>query len=194
MTLDVLVVDKAGNARDWTDVATGACYYARDKVICDLGSVIKTYSGGKNENGDTSTIEVNSIIMASGPVFGKDFYTRETIYAERDILYARDLYMCAYCAQVFPHQHLTIDHVHPKSRGGRHTWQNTVTACKSCNHGKRDRTPEEARMPLVYVPYAPSLQEKLLLKNRKILVDQMEYLLAKIGKNSRVWQNSNFVH
>jgi 5-methylcytosine-specific restriction endonuclease McrA len=127
--------------------------------------------------------------MVTGPVFGSSFYTRETIYAERDILYMRDMFMCAYCGIVTQDKHLTIDHVHPRSRGGRHTWTNTVTACKSCNHGKADRTPEEAGMQLLYVPYAPNLQEKLLLKNRKVLADQMEYLLASIPKSSRVWKN-----
>jgi hypothetical protein len=189
MSLDVLIVDKSGNPRDWTDIETGCCYYARDKVVCDLGSPIKTYTGGKNGDGDVSVVTVSSIIMVTGPVFGNDFYTRETVYAERDILYARDAHLCAYCGIQFKDHHLTIDHVHPKSRGGRHFWTNTVTACKSCNHGKADRTPEEAGMHLLYVPYAPSLQEKLLLKNRKVLADQMDYLLATIPKNSRVWKN-----
>jgi 5-methylcytosine-specific restriction endonuclease McrA len=127
--------------------------------------------------------------MVDGPVFGRDFYTRETIYAERDILYARDAYICAYCGIQFKYNQLTIDHVIPKSHGGRHTWVNTVSACKSCNHGKADRTPEQAGMQLLYVPYAPNLQEKLLLDNHKVLYDQMEYLLSKIPKSSRVWKN-----
>jgi len=190
MSLDVLLVNKAGQPIDWTDKMTGACYYAREKVICDLGTVIKTYTGGKDENGETSRIDVSSIIMVTGPIFGNDFYTRETIYAEREILYARDAYLCAYCGIQFKDdKHLTIDHVHPRSRGGRHTWTNTVTSCKSCNHAKAARTPEEWGHQLLYVPYAPSLQEKLLLKNRKVLIDQMEYLLTSIPKTSRVWDN-----
>jgi hypothetical protein len=47
-------------------------------------------------------------------------------------------------------------------------------------------------MPLLYVPYAPSLTEKLLLKNHKIKVDQMTYLMASIPKKSRVWQNPTY--
>jgi len=190
--MDVLLVDKSGNARDWTDLQEAACYHPRGKVICDLGTPLHTYTGGRNHTGEISTIIVSSIMMVSGPVFGNDFYTRETIYAERDILYARDLFTCCYCGIQFPYHQLTIDHVTPKAHGGRHTWVNTVTACKSCNHGKRDRTPEQARMPLLYVPYAPSLQEKLLLKNHKIKADQMAYLLANIPKKSRVWQNPTY--
>jgi 5-methylcytosine-specific restriction endonuclease McrA len=135
-----------------------------------------------------SSIIVSSIIMVTGPVFGKDFYTRETVYAERDILYQRDMYLCAYCGIVGNDRNLTIDHVHPRSRGGKHTWTNTVTACKGCNHAKADRTPQEAGMELLYVPYSPNLAEKLLLKNRRILADQMEYLMATIPATSRARQ------
>lgn len=193
MTMDVLVVDKGGNPRDWCNFEEGVYYYAEGKVVCDLGSPARTFTGGKNYNGEISTINVSSIIMVTGPVFGKDFYNRETVYAEREILYARDHHMCGYCGLVFNHKVLTIDHVIPRAHGGKHTWVNTVTSCKSCNHGKADRTPEQAGMQLLYVPYAPSLQEKLLLKNRKILVDQMDYLLATIPKTSRVWKNPAFV-
>ncbi len=47
---------------------------------------------------------------------------------------------------------------------------------------------EEAKMHLIYVPYAPTVHERILLKNRKVLADQMEYLKASIPKNSRVWR------
>jgi len=190
--MDVLVVDKGGMPREWTGFEEEAArYYALGKVICDLGSPIHTFHGGKNSNGEQSKIVFSSIIMVDGPILGAKFMTRETIYAERKILYARDLLMCAYCGQVGKNindKNLTIDHVHPQSRGGKHTWQNTVTSCRGCNHAKANRTPEEWGTPLLYVPYAPNLQEKLLLKNRKVKADQMEYLLANIPKTSRAWQ------
>lgn len=190
MSKEVLVVDKSGNPKEWTGLEEEACrYYALGKVICDLGSPIYTFHGGRNSSGKPSEIVINSIIMVDGPILGKEFYTRETVFAERDILYARDCYLCAYCGIQFKHHQLTIDHVTPRAHGGRHTWVNTVSACKSCNHGKADRTPEQAGMQLLYVPYAPNQQEKLLLDNHKVLYDQMEYLLGKIPKNSRVWKN-----
>ncbi|BAL86700.1 putative endonuclease [Actinoplanes missouriensis 431] len=64
---------------------------------------------------------------------------------------ARDGRVCAYCAGPAS----TIDHVLPRSRGGRNSWENTVAACGKCNNRKRDRTPEEARMPLLVIPVAP---------------------------------------
>ena len=69
--MKVLVVDKAGTPRNWEDVQTGACYYARDKVLAEFGSPIKTFIGGKNEHGEISEITVSSIISVSGPIFGK---------------------------------------------------------------------------------------------------------------------------
>jgi ribosomal protein L37E len=192
--MDVLVVDKGGNPRDWLNYQDTVKAYAEDRVICNLGSHVRTYVGGRNSTGKLSKIEISSIVMVTGPVLGEKFKFRVTKFAERPILYARDCYMCAYCGIVHKDTksidlHLTIDHVMPRSRGGDHTWTNTVTSCAACNHGKADRTPEEAGMQLLYVPYAPNLQEKLLLKNRKVKADQMDYLLSVIPKTSRIHQN-----
>jgi 5-methylcytosine-specific restriction endonuclease McrA len=65
---------------------------------------------------------------------------------------ARDGHCCAYCGA----KATTVDHVLPSSRGGRNTWANTVAACYACNQRKGDRTPAEARMPLLVRPAAPS--------------------------------------
>jgi hypothetical protein len=187
----VLVTDKSGTPREWADMETACLYYARNKVIYDIGSPIKEYHGGMNKDGEQSKITISSIILVTGPVLDRNFYEKETVFAEREILYARDHYLCAYCGDVHGFKDLTIDHVHPKSRGGGNQWTNTVTACKPCNMRKGNRTPEEAKMHLLYVPYIPTRQEKILLRNRKILADQMEFLLAKIPKTSRVWKSKN---
>ena len=63
---------------------------------------------------------------------------------------------------------------------------NVVTACRACNHRKGPRTPEQAQMPLLYTPYVPSLWEDFILRNRRILVDQMEFLMAHVPKSSRL--------
>jgi HNH endonuclease len=191
--MSVLIVDKGGNPRDWLSYQDTVKAYAEDRVICNLGSHVRTYTGGRNSSGDVSKIDISSIIMVTGPVLGEKFKFRVTKFCEREILYVRDAMMCAYCGMVHKDdKHLTIDHVLPRSRNGQHTWTNTVTSCASCNHAKADRTPEEAGLQLLYVPYAPNLQEKLLLKNRKVKADQMDYLLATIPKSSRVHQNVKF--
>ena len=64
----------------------------------------------------------------------------------------RDNHRCGYCGGPAT----TIDHVLPRSRGGRNSWINTVAACGGCNQRKGDRTPTEARMPLLVTPAAPS--------------------------------------
>lgn len=57
----------------------------------------------------------------------------------RPNMYLRDMYQCQYCGDVFAAKDLTLDHVIPRSKGGKTTWENSVTACKSCNHRKGAR-------------------------------------------------------
>jgi 5-methylcytosine-specific restriction endonuclease McrA len=66
----------------------------------------------------------------------------------------RDDYECQYCGSRAG-QSMTVDHVLPKSRGGRSSWENLVCACVRCNNRKNDRTPEDANMPLKRKPRAP---------------------------------------
>ena len=63
-------------------------------------------------------------------------------------IFLRDNYSCAYCEKQLEQHELSVDHILPKSRGGKETWENLVTACKVCNCLKGDRTPEEANMPI----------------------------------------------
>lgn len=67
-------------------------------------------------------------------------------------LLKRDHHTCQYCGST---KQLTIDHVIPVSKGGKHKWDNVVTACERCNQRKGDRTPLQAGMPLLSQPKAP---------------------------------------
>jgi hypothetical protein len=91
---------------------------------------------------------------------------------------------------MFPIAKLTRDHIVPFSRGGRDTWMNVVTACRSCNERKSDRTPEGSGMELIYLPYVPNRAEYLILTNRRILVDQMEFLAQHVSAQSRLHQRT----
>lgn len=71
----------------------------------------------------------------------------------------RDNHICAYCGA---HGANTVDHIHPRSKGGKSTWMNLVAACRDCNNRKRDRSPEEAGMKLRVTPYAPKRKGYLL--------------------------------
>lgn len=80
--------------------------------------------------------------------------------SKRNIL-KRDGYRCAYCGNVFSSKELTVDHIIPKSRGGKFSWQNLVTSCVKDNNKKGSRTPDEANMKLLYHPRVPSKMEIL---------------------------------
>lgn len=69
----------------------------------------------------------------------------------KNALRARDNDLCGYCAG----RGENIDHVLPRSRGGKHVWENVVWSCVPCNAKKADRTPAEAGMKLLVKPYAP---------------------------------------
>jgi 5-methylcytosine-specific restriction endonuclease McrA len=77
------------------------------------------------------------------------FHRRTTL--SRRALFARDDYRCQYCGGFAD----SIDHIVPRSRGGRHEWENVAAACRPCNLRKRDRTPAEANMVLTSPPRAP---------------------------------------
>ena len=101
-------------------------------------------------------------------------------------LFVRDRNVCAYCGDLFHEDELTREHIIPFAQNGRDHWMNVVTACRACNHRKSSRTPEQARMPLLYAPYVPSLWEDFILRNRRILADQMEFLMAHLPRTSRL--------
>jgi 5-methylcytosine-specific restriction endonuclease McrA len=80
---------------------------------------------------------------------------RFSLPLSRRTVLARDHYTCQYCFAQPGRARLTIDHILPRSRGGETRWDNIVTACEPCNRRKGDRTPEEARMPLLRLPRRP---------------------------------------
>lgn len=75
------------------------------------------------------------------------------VMLSRQNIFKRDEGKCQYCGST---KDLTLDHVLPRSKGGRSTWDNLVSACKPCNSRKGDLTPEEAKMPLSRPPFKPS--------------------------------------
>jgi 5-methylcytosine-specific restriction endonuclease McrA len=70
-------------------------------------------------------------------------------------VFVRDDHVCQYCAIQFPLGELTLDHVKPKSRGGKRSWTNMVTSCQPCNSKKGDLTPDESGMGLLNRPIKP---------------------------------------
>lgn len=77
---------------------------------------------------------------------------QQTRALSRKNILLRDRNTCQFCVQVFPASELTLDHVVPRSRGGRSSWDNLVACCYQCNNRKGDRTPEEAGIQLARRP------------------------------------------
>ena len=85
---------------------------------------------------------------------------RPRVKLSRREVFARDGHTCQYCGALS--RDLTIDHVVPKHRGGRHEWENLVAACRACNHRKGSKTLAEARMHLLREPRAPRADVRYL--------------------------------
>ena len=93
-----------------------------------------------------------------------DRMPRHSLRLNRHTVLARDAHCCQYCGRRFPSSQLSLDHVVPRSHGGRTTWENVVCACLKCNVKKGGRTPKEARMSLVRKPMRPKRSPLLALK------------------------------
>lgn len=184
-SLKVLKLSAQGLPQSWISLEQAVIHYAADDVRWEAGAQIAVFRGGHNAiTGLQSIITVNSIIGTRGVPNISPFSLRPGLTNGK--LFARDRNICAYCGGLFSELELTREHIIPFAQQGVDTWMNVVTACRSCNHRKSSRTPEQAKMPLLYTPYVPSLWEDFILRNRRILADQMEFLTAHLPKNSRL--------
>jgi len=94
-------------------------------------------------------------------------------------LFYRDGFVCQYCGRETT---LTIDHVIPRFQGGKHTWENVVAACVSCNRRKAGRTPEQANMKLLKIPVKPRYPGAFFLPQRYTgNVSRWEKYLTRFG-------------
>ena len=183
--MKVLKLSAQGLPQSWISLEDAVLHYAADEVRWEMGQQVAVFRGGHNAvTGAQSIITVNSIIGTKGVPAINPFDLRPSLTNSK--LFARDRNICAYCGHAFHETELTREHIVPFAQKGRDHWMNVVTACKACNHRKSDRTPEQAHMPLLYTPYVPSLWEDFILRNRRILVDQMAFLVAHVPKTSRL--------
>lgn len=107
-----------------------------------------------------------------------DVHARKNRSMSRVRILMRDKFRCQYCGLRGTAFELTLDHIMPRSKGGRSVPENLVACCKPCNHRKRDRTPDEARMPLVANPAAlyASLQRAALVHAAETRPEWRKYL------------------
>ncbi len=183
--MKVLKLSAQGLPQSWISLEDAVTHYAAGDVRWELGAPVAVFRGGHNAvTGVQSRIAISSIIGTRGAPGINPFDLTPSLTNSK--LFARDRNVCAYCGGQFHETDLTREHIAPVARGGLNHWMNVVTACRACNHRKGARTPEQARMPLLFAPYQPSLWEDFILRNRRILADQMEFLLAHVPKSSRL--------
>lgn len=181
----VLRLNLAGSPVEWLTWQEATTLYARNLVTWTLGDCIRTVHGGISRlSGLRSAIVLHSIIACDGELHGGR--PRKPALNNR-ILFRRDQNLCMYCGKEFADRDLSCDHIIPTSRGGQNTWVNVVAACKRCNHFKQNKTPQEAGMELLALPYQPNPAEYLALVNSKrIRADQMDFLKQQFSKNCRL--------
>lgn len=182
----ILSLNKAGEPLGWITYQDCAFYKAKNKILWTLGEYEVILRGGINAvTGQQSKLTLETIVALDYDK-SPSKYRRANPSLTNKTLFVRDRYLCAYCGSTYRYADLTRDHVQPVSKGGPDTWSNVVSSCKTCNQYKSDRTPEQADMKLLYVPYVPTYNEHLILQNRKILQDQMEFLMKGVSKHSRL--------
>ena len=182
----ILALDIAGNPFRWLGIERAIFYAATGKVAWSIGEDEMVFHGGvQRASGERSRVAVRPIIALAKSEAMVRYMGPMALGHDNALLFRRDQAVCAYCGERFERRHLTRDHILPRARGGKDSWLNVVTACWNCNMKKGCKTPEEAHMSLVYVPYEPCRFEHFILSERKILADQMEYLAARLPRHSR---------
>ncbi|MGH2429444.1 MAG: HNH endonuclease [Candidatus Limnocylindria bacterium] len=127
--------------------------------VCDIRRAFRLLGAYKAEllENNHQVIHTPTLEIAAPSVIRLQYHVkrpRPRVKLSRREVFTRDRHMCQYCGATRRGE-LTIDHVTPKHRGGRHEWENLVAACRSCNHRKGGKTLLEARMKLLREPRAP---------------------------------------
>ena len=126
--------------------------------VCNLPRAFRLLFGSKAEVIEYDHQEIRSIraVYRAPSVIRLQHHIRRPrprVKLTRREIFARDHNTCQYCGKTG--NDLTLDHVLPRHRGGQHTWENLVAACRPCNHRKGGHTPEEARLRLLRQPFEP---------------------------------------
>ncbi len=182
----ILRTDISGMPLEWIGYEDAAKLYCLDQVAYDCGSSLYEIRGGVNaKSGTQSVIDINSIIATHGNnhklVKARELYVPPL---NNSALFKRDAFICLYCGKQFYAKFLSRDHVTPLSHGGLDIWNNVITACKRCNNHKAGRTPEQSGMELLAVPFVPTHAEYIYLQGKRVLADQMEFLLSHFPRSS----------
>jgi 5-methylcytosine-specific restriction endonuclease McrA len=186
LSQQVLRTDSSGMPLEWIDYRDAVRLHHTGQIAYVCGRPLFEVHGGIcARTGLRSVVEVNSIVATYGRKSGVS--VRRESYVpplNNKTLFRRDAGLCLYCGTRFMSRDLTRDHVRPISQGGQDGWSNVVTACRRCNNYKGGRTPHQAGLQLIAIPFVPTYAEYIYLKGRRVLADQMEFLLAHFPRTS----------
>src|ERR1700687_3046624 len=154
LSQQILRTDVSGMPLEWVDYREAARLYHTDQVAYACGTLLYRLYGGTCARTGLRTVVDVNSIIATLGTSGNPGNLRGASYTP------------------------------PFSRGGHDTWSNVVSACRRCNNAKASRTPEQAGMQLLAVPFTPTYAEYIFLKGRRVLADQMEYLIAHFPRSS----------
>lgn len=148
---------------------------------CSLGRALFLIEQGKAEVVKYANGVINTVTkMIRIPLIIKIFrfvkaYGRKMKYSNK-MVWERDNFTCMYCGKPISSKHdLTADHIMPRSRGGKTTYENMTTACRYCNRKKNDRTPEESGMFPIRKPFKPSMTKRMMEimeEVKKIMIEE----------------------
>jgi hypothetical protein len=160
LSQQVLRTDASGMPLEWIDYKEAVRLHCLGQVAYAFGSRLYALHGGINaRSGIQTVIEVNSMMATQGSSGNPGSLRGDYVPPlNNETLFRRDANLCMYC--------------------------NVVAACRRCNNQKASRTPEQAGMQLLAVPFTPTYAEYIYLKGRRVLADQMEYLLAHFPRSS----------
>lgn len=130
-------------------VRRGVVLLLADKAVLERPYPLRVVRGGEVEVPLPAVVRLRRYVRVP--------FRQRASWSRRGVL-VRDGYRCAYCGR----RASTVDHVVPKAQGGRDTWLNTVAACAEDNQRKADRTPEQAGMRLLRLPFEPTPEHALL--------------------------------
>ena len=183
LSQQILRTDVSGMPIEWVSFKDAVRLHFNGQIAYTCGADIMVIHGGINAKTDTrSIVNVNSIIATFGS--NKTLANNYESPLNNRTLFNRDNHICLYCGNKFSPINLSRDHVTPLFQGGKDLWVNVVSACKRCNNAKAGRTPEQANMELLAIPFTPTQAEYIFLQGKVILYDQMKFLKQHFPRKS----------
>lgn len=141
------------NIAEVVSVEQGGYYNYNFQSWCELSELKQAFEPDGHDW--ISTVNFNVVVPRIIRLMFSDRLPTKEVKLNRRNLFARDNNQCQFCGKRFPTRALSLDHIVPRSQGGRSTWENLVCACLKCNAKKGCRTPRQAHMQLIRSPRPP---------------------------------------